>query len=68
MQSSQHVQKGIEPITFACEGKCRICPYPGANCKTISLNPDLPEREADPHRIWMDPGLQDQLMKQHRLK
>ncbi len=22
-------------ISFQCDGKCRICPYPGANCKSV---------------------------------
>ena len=22
----------LEDIRFACDGKCRICPFPGANC------------------------------------
>lgn len=54
-------------IEFSCEGKCRICPYPGANCKTITLKPVLPERVSDPHRVWMDPQLQKDLKKKHRI-
>lgn len=32
-------------INFVCEGKCRICPFPGANC-TEQLIQDKGERHA----------------------
>jgi hypothetical protein len=55
-------------IIFPCDEKCRICPYPGANCKTIRLVPVLPERETDMKRVWMDPELQDELIKKLHLR
>lgn len=54
-------------IEFACDGKCRICPYPGAHCKTITVLPALPVREEDRHRTWMDPELQAQIRKKYRI-
>lgn len=68
MTNIDHTPKRKKEISFSCEGKCRICPYPGANCKTITLTPNIPERETDPHRVWMDPALQEKLMKEHCLK
>lgn len=26
-----------ETIHFDCEGKCRICPFPGANCAKANI-------------------------------
>ena len=52
-----------EKIVFNCDEKCRICPYPGANCKEIKIKPEIKEREVDEHRIWMSPELQSELIK-----
>lgn len=54
-------------MEFSCGGKCRICPYPGANCKHITVKPDIPEREVDENPNWMDPEFQDQLRKMKHL-
>lgn len=53
----------MESIEFSCGGKCRICPFPGANCKEIRIKPDLPEREVDENRVCMSPDIEEALMK-----
>lgn len=53
----------MNDIAFTCDGKCRICPYPGANCKEIRIKPEIGEREEDVHRIWMSPEFQSELVK-----
>lgn len=56
-----------EKMEFLCGGKCRICPYPGAQCKHITVKPDIPEREVDEKPNWMDPEFQDELRKMKHL-
>ena len=55
---------GNSEISFACNGKCRICPYPGANCKTISLFPVQTEREIVTDEIRIDPEVEDRWLKE----
>lgn len=54
----------LERIVFSCDEKCRICPYPGANCKKASAGTQAAEREEDAHRIWMSRELQEELIRQ----
>lgn len=65
MSNFGHTPDKNSDIVFACEGKCRICPYPGANCKTITLHPPLPQRETDPHRVWVAPAIEEEMKKLH---
>lgn len=53
----------LERIVFSCDEKCRICPYPGANCKKVFAEAKTAEREEDEHRIWMSPELQEELIQ-----
>ena len=53
---------------FSCGGKCRICPYPGANCKTITLKPKIPERDEPVHAVWMSQELQDEFLRKMHVK
>ena len=52
-------------IQFRCEGKCRICPYPGANCKTFGA--DAPGREEDPDHLYMNEELKKSIMRQYHI-
>ena len=53
---------------FSCEGKCRICPYPGTNCKTVILKPNIPEREKPIHTVWVSQELQDEFLRKMHVK
>jgi hypothetical protein len=54
-------------IAFLCDDKCRICPQPGANCKSnISVTPMLPERDKNFHYTWIDFELMDEELKNQR--
>ena len=53
---------------FVCEGKCRICPFPGANCMHKEFTHPQGAPESDIHRIWMSPDIQDELMKKLHVK
>lgn len=56
-------------IEFACEQKCRICPYPGANCKSKPMNTSFFDTaESGKLQRWMDPEIQDKAAKQMRVK
>lgn len=55
-------------ISFRCKGKCRICPYPGANCRESDiLSQRCPVRECDEDRIWMDSEFMAALRKERHL-
>ena len=68
MEKLPHSGEQGRPFGFACDGKCRICPYPGANCKTLTAAPAHPERETHCNQTWMDPETQDAIMKKLHLK
>lgn len=53
---------------FSCEGKCRLCPYPGANCKTIVRRPGVPDRSSEKPEIAVDSELQDQFLRKMHVK
>jgi hypothetical protein len=56
-----------EEIVFLCDDKCRICPQPGANCKSnISVSPAPPERDANFHYTWIDFELMDEELQNQR--
>ncbi len=55
---------GNSEISFACNGKCRICPYPGANCKTISLFSVQMEREAVTESLIVGKKLAETLIEE----
>lgn len=65
MSNTDHGSADNSEIVFACEGKCRICPYPGANCKTITLHPTSAQWETDPHRVWLNPMIEEEIKKLH---
>ncbi len=50
-------------IEFLCDGKCRLCPYPGANCKKITVKPEIPVRELDKEPNWMNVEFQEELRR-----
>ena len=55
-------------IRFFCEGKCRICPYPGASCRESAIDSKRHRtREYDEDRVWMDPEFMEALKKARHL-
>lgn len=55
-------------IEFSCGGKCRICPYPGANCKTIVLRPHIPDRTEKRPEITISQELRDEFLRKMHVK
>ena len=46
---SEAKQEGqMAEIVFPCEGKCRICPFPGANCAKEQM---LSQKRSKPKKI-----------------
>lgn len=59
------MSESSEPAaSFSCNGKCRICPYPGAKCKTISVFPTPAEREIVKEDTRIDPVVEDRWLKE----
>ncbi len=55
-------------MNFSCEGKCRICPYPGSLCKEknqIYRNPI--EHIRDDAAPYIDRELQDKILREKGL-
>ena len=57
----------INSITFPCDGKCRICPYPGANCLTSAAKQTVPRRAEASQDAWMDPEVLAEIKRKLRL-
>lgn len=52
------------PPAFKCDGKCRICPYPGALCKDyIRTKSESTEHEQVKHGSYMKKDLQKKILK-----